>query len=559
MHAVSGDVPVARSVLPEGEAGVDATVRKMMQLAHSKWGSKSPKIRALTMNIVNRAGVSEKDYYGEICAVHDWLKNPANVRYFRDPVGQETLADPEQTAFNLQGGDCDDKTTLEIAMLGSIGIVSYPVVIGLQPHQFSHVYLYAEVPVGNHRNSGKIVPLDPIMKDWPAGKEAPGDKIKAKKVYKNLSNPLTINGVSMGHLGDLGSYVTGPSYLDTEDSHAQELLMPDKKSSYIYPDKTVANSVRATVPVEGMDAMMGNRMEEIRPTGGTYTATSAGDGGTILKQDGELIPRGFIRDEPSRTELMAMTPASAKRLGPLGPIIAQSYASSPKVGNLPRSKPQRISSLQNEMAHNIRPTPVPTVIGRKRYDIPSIQQQTTSKNLTGKEYRANFAKTQKVVTLKARQPVNLGLNAKPRTLGEACALAEGCMGMLGAEIGKRQAVLGKLPAAQREQVTNEIKALRAKLVTAEQTVLALRQEIRDRQQKGQAAAGKPGVRAAAIAQQQAQVQYPGHVTKSADHEPMYGVGEFSASGFVDALKSPVVYVPAFAVAVFFLFRRFARK
>jgi hypothetical protein len=499
------------------------------------------------MNIVNRARVGEKDYYGEILAVHNWIKNPANIRYFRDPVGQETLADPEQTAFNLRGGDCDDKTTLEIAMLGSIGIVSYPVVIGVVPKQFSHVYLYAEVPVGNHRNSGKIVPLDPIMKDWPAGKEAPQNRIKAKKVYKNLSNPLTINGVTMGDLGDIGSYVTGPSYLDTEESHARELLMPDKASSYTHKDKTVANSVRATVPVEGMDAMMGNSLRQIRPTGGTYTETSAGDDGTIIKQDGQLVPRGFIRDEPSRQELMAMTPASSRRLGPLGPIIAQQYASSHRTGNIPRQQATRIPSLQREMAQNIPATAIPTVIGRKRYEIPSVQQQTMAQNTTGKGYRVNFASTPKILTLKARQPVKLGQSVKPRTLGEELALAEASLGNWAISIAQRQRLLQKLPAAQREQLQNEINALRAKLVNAEQTVLALRQELRHRSHR----CGKVGVRAAPILVQQAIAQH-----RAIPAQPVSGL---SLAGFADAFKSPAVYVPALAIAGFFLFRQFARK
>ena len=68
MHLASGDVPVSRGVLPEGVAGVDATVRKVVEIAHSKWGAKSPKIRALAINIINAAKVANKDYYGMIKA-----------------------------------------------------------------------------------------------------------------------------------------------------------------------------------------------------------------------------------------------------------------------------------------------------------------------------------------------------------------------------------------------------------------------------------------------------------------------------------------------------------
>jgi transglutaminase-like putative cysteine protease len=46
-------------------------------------------------------------------AVHRWVQN--NIRYTRDPVGQETIQTPEHNAFVNQAGECDDFSILEAA------------------------------------------------------------------------------------------------------------------------------------------------------------------------------------------------------------------------------------------------------------------------------------------------------------------------------------------------------------------------------------------------------------------------------------------------------------
>jgi hypothetical protein len=83
--------------------------------------------------------------------------------------------------------NCDDQVILEMALLGSVGIQSYPVIVGLYPNHYSHVYGYVEIPPGKHRYAGTTWAFDPIMKDWPLGREAPADRIKAKKIYDNLA------------------------------------------------------------------------------------------------------------------------------------------------------------------------------------------------------------------------------------------------------------------------------------------------------------------------------------------------------------------------------------
>jgi len=218
MHLATGDIDVQYGTLAPGEAGVDTTVQTMVKLAKGKWGSRSAKIRAQAINIINAANVADKDYYGMAEAIHNWVRD--QIRYVRDPIGsdddgftvnQETLSTPEETAFNSMAGDCDDKTILEMALLGSLGISSYPVVIGTLPDRrsFSHVYLHIVLPPGNYPEANMVIPADPIMRQWPLGKEASNDKVTTKKLYSELAGLGTMN---------LGAYASAPSYLARADT-----------------------------------------------------------------------------------------------------------------------------------------------------------------------------------------------------------------------------------------------------------------------------------------------------------------------------------------------------
>ncbi len=537
MHLASSDVLVHRSVLPPGEAGVDTTVAKMSELAHSTWGAKSPKIRVLAMNIVNAAKVPPKDYYGEIVAIHHWMLR--NIRYFRDPVGQETLADPEQTAFNLRGGDCDDLTTLEMALLGSIGIQSYPVVCGMTPGQFTHVYLHATVPIGNHRRSGEIVPLDPIMRNKPVGWEAPN--VKARKTYPRLAIPAGISGASMS---GLSGYTTNPSYLDTEDSGASQLLIPDKKACYTYDDGTVSNGTRATVGEEGIDSMMGGKTRVVPSAGDAFSATSPGDAfsatspgddGTITESAGQLVPRGFLRNEPSVEEIMAMQPASAARLGPRGPITARRAALSRQT--MPKSTATPIQSRQQLMSKGLRAAAVHQIVGQKRYEVPDVQRQLRE----GRgimPHTTRFLAKPKIISLRAPPKTNLQRQAQPKTLGDFEALAD----ELAATINATAAAPAiTLHAKQQRQQT--IALLTKRLTAVEQQVLALRQTLRQHMADGHG--GAKGIRSAAVIAQmtsgQPMLTRPTSVTRTA--------GTNGLAGITDTLMSPYVLVPAAVLAL----------
>ena len=242
MSFADGDIPVSRSVLPEGEAGVDATVEKMSQMAKGIYGARSAKIRALSINVINRAKVADKDYFGMVKAIHNWVRD--EIRYVRDPIGQETLSFPEEMAFNTKAGDCDDKTILEMAMLGSLGIPSYPVVVGMQPGRYSHVYLHAIIPPGRHRYAGATIAADPIMREWPLGKEAPASKVKAKKLYSELA------GLGM----TLGSYARGPAYIDERDVASVKVALKSKLTDTGSRGR-IMNTAEVVRPSDDLDSM----------------------------------------------------------------------------------------------------------------------------------------------------------------------------------------------------------------------------------------------------------------------------------------------------------------
>ncbi len=315
-HLASGDIDVTYSNLPEGQdASVDATVALMSEMAKGKFGARSPKIRAAAINIINGIDpitgaridmpVADKDYFGMLEAIHNYVRD--HIRYLKDVVGQETLSYPEETLFNSQAEDCDGKTILEMALLGAIGLRSYPVVIGLEPNHFSHVYLHAEVPPGRHRGAGQTFAADPIMREWPLGKAAPDDRVKAKRVYSHLAG--------LGNMGrrlnGIGAFVDAPSYFSPLDE-AEAAEAPRALASRITDTGSrgeVVNTKRLTEWGDELDDMF-NRSATINP----MQAAPAYD----LYSRGPITNRG----EKLLTSYLQQAPISALRTPPKrGPKI----------------------------------------------------------------------------------------------------------------------------------------------------------------------------------------------------------------------------------------------
>jgi hypothetical protein len=156
---------VERVPLAPGVDGTHQTIDVMSKAAMGSFGAGSGRIRNLAVQIVRDAGVPERDKRGETIAVHEWVKK--HLRYVKDPLWYEFVTYPETLAFERNDGDCDDHVVLEAALLGALGIPTRFVVYAFKnAAQFAHVAMHANV-------DNKWMPLDPIVKNQPAGWEVP--------------------------------------------------------------------------------------------------------------------------------------------------------------------------------------------------------------------------------------------------------------------------------------------------------------------------------------------------------------------------------------------------
>lgn len=154
------DIPtgaIARlGAIPEGKAGMVATLRAMRQYARDAIRDPAQKIRTLAMRLT--AGLPSRSYQQEAAALHRFVRD--EIRYVRDPVGVELVSTPARTLETGQG-DCDDKSVLLAALLESLGHPARFVAIGLNGGPFSHVLV--ETKIGE-----AWVPLETII-DRPPG------------------------------------------------------------------------------------------------------------------------------------------------------------------------------------------------------------------------------------------------------------------------------------------------------------------------------------------------------------------------------------------------------
>jgi hypothetical protein len=285
----AGNVPIQYRQLPAGFKGTDDTAALMCQLAMGIYGARSPKIRALARNILVQKRVPEKDYVAEAIALGEWVRD--NIRYMRDPYGQETLAHPEETAFNMRAGDCDDLSVLAAALLGSVGIPSRFKVMGVTPFQYSHVYLQAQ-PTGKD-----WITMDPIMKDKPMGWEAPAPRRVIEKTYPtNL--PEGLEGYSMRGINGLG-YVGDNRVVSFLDD---PLPPPPKTPPYVVqPSGLDTDADVNSISAGEHKIVMGGTMPEYRTR-------------SIAPQLRYLTDTGLVDARPDRPELTA-APGSIPGMG----------------------------------------------------------------------------------------------------------------------------------------------------------------------------------------------------------------------------------------------------
>lgn len=158
-----GETRVQRGQLSPGPAGTAQTLAIMRRLAIE--GAKDVTVREAAVGIIRRAGVIGHDFAGELRALFNFVRD--RIRFTRDPAGAELLQAPRYT-LEHGIGDCDDKSTLLVALLRSIGNPAELRfrAIGETPAGFSHVY-----PVARYQ--GRTIALDSTRAGTPLGWEVP--------------------------------------------------------------------------------------------------------------------------------------------------------------------------------------------------------------------------------------------------------------------------------------------------------------------------------------------------------------------------------------------------
>jgi hypothetical protein len=132
----------------------------------------NPVVREQALAILRSAGTPEKSKPAAMLAIHAWVQR--HMRYVHDPDGVEWVTLPtvlldEIAQTGEAAGDCDDLVTLEQSLLQAVGVQTQSVILKADPahpREWSHIYLEAH-------DGRRWVPLDPIMKDKPAGWQPP--------------------------------------------------------------------------------------------------------------------------------------------------------------------------------------------------------------------------------------------------------------------------------------------------------------------------------------------------------------------------------------------------
>ena len=156
---------IVRKSMPMGEGAFHFTTEEMSKAAMGRYGAKSQRIRDLATDIIRDAGISSHDTRGEICALHNWVRD--NIRYVKDPAGIEFITMPETLAFDTKQEDCDGHAVLFAALCGAVGIPTRFVIVQTGVNKtFNHVYALAKTSTG-------WIASDAIIKDKNCGWETP--------------------------------------------------------------------------------------------------------------------------------------------------------------------------------------------------------------------------------------------------------------------------------------------------------------------------------------------------------------------------------------------------
>jgi transglutaminase-like putative cysteine protease len=181
--------PMRSEWIPNGDAGVAATISKMKALITSPQGVRSWTVRQYTLDAVRgtERGLSEVE------AVFEKIK--ADIE-FRGEYG-ETLQSPEAT-INLGAGDCDDQAVLAATMLASLGHETRFKTVALRnsPDELSHVYVEVR-----DKRTGRWISVDPTVESSYPGWEP--DDVARSESYGTIAPASGVSGETLVGLGFL--------------------------------------------------------------------------------------------------------------------------------------------------------------------------------------------------------------------------------------------------------------------------------------------------------------------------------------------------------------------
>jgi hypothetical protein len=190
--------------LSGGDTGTAETIAVIRQLVDE--GIKDPEVNRAAIGIVKAAGVRPFDFDGEQRAIYNFVLK--QIRFTRDIAGKETLRTPREI-LAIRAGDCDDKSILIAALLGTIGhrvrlvtVKANPLAPGLFSHIYPEVY-----------SRGRWVALDAARRDPALGRSP--TKYFQKRVWSLTSDEYAdvrgLNGLGFnwGTFADVAGKVTG--------------------------------------------------------------------------------------------------------------------------------------------------------------------------------------------------------------------------------------------------------------------------------------------------------------------------------------------------------------
>lgn len=111
---LGAQIPHAIYKILPGDPGIEQTLQCMRLVAYD--AAQDPRLRGLGIRIV--AAISPRNDLRRAGAILRWVQQ--NIRYVRDIYRCETIQWPQRTLI-WKAGDCDDMSTLIVALLQALG------------------------------------------------------------------------------------------------------------------------------------------------------------------------------------------------------------------------------------------------------------------------------------------------------------------------------------------------------------------------------------------------------------------------------------------------------